>query len=195
MVGMAHPIRARCPITILAGMLLLNGGLKRRIRSPSVSATHKFPFASTVTEFGSQIVLGVVPPLHFRPIVKSGWPRHHACTLGIGKTRGTGPDQKTVIVTIGNKQEIIRIVHADSILLAICAKRQAASALLVAITEKSDSSAISRRTAITLSRSIRSTIVWRQRSHNQKYWKCRCIPACRPDVGTTEPNSTENSAP
>src|SRR5207237_9512965 len=60
---------------MFAAILLVNGGLKRRIRSPSVSATHKFPTASTVAALGSQMVLGVVPPLHFRPIVKSGYPK------------------------------------------------------------------------------------------------------------------------
>src|SRR5207302_4395401 len=59
---------------MFAAILLVNGGLKRRIRSPSVSATHKFPAVSTVAALGSQMVLGVVPPLHLRPIVKSACP-------------------------------------------------------------------------------------------------------------------------
>src|SRR5438445_11560276 len=68
-------VRSRWPITISAGMSFVKGGLKRKIRFPSVSATQRFPFTSKLAEFGSQIVLAVVPPVHLRPMLKFGCPR------------------------------------------------------------------------------------------------------------------------
>jgi len=82
----------------------VNGGLKRRIRPPSVSATQRFPFTSNVAEFGSQIVLAVVPPVHLRPMLKFGW-QNYAGGLGVSEPRGARPNQTAVIVPIRDKQQ------------------------------------------------------------------------------------------